>query len=102
MAMKALRQHTHSFFQTLSRHKYIFIAAVAILILAITIPIAVIRNLKGRHHPMSSIIVPLYIYPAPGAWDPLYKAYTYPLRHVHIAHNLILFSGSRRAPTSNS
>ena len=28
---------------------------------------------------MMSILLPLYVYPSPGAWDPLYTAYVYTL-----------------------
>jgi hypothetical protein len=31
---------------------------------------------KSRPPPRSNVLVPLYIYPDPGVWDPLYTAYT--------------------------
>ncbi|KAG9234923.1 Spherulation-specific family 4 [Amylocarpus encephaloides] len=49
-----------------------------VIILAVVIPIAVIfsrrsSTVKGIK---STVLVPLYIYPSPGAWDPLYKVVT--------------------------
>lgn len=61
-----------------SRFKCLLIALIVVVIialLAIIIPLAVIlpkeRLSKGIR---SNVLVPLYIYPAANAWDPLYDA----------------------------
>ena len=48
----------------------------AIVVLAIVIPVAVMFGKKKKAAPpKSTILVPLYVYPAPGAWDPVLTAY---------------------------
>lgn len=57
------------------RFWYISLAVVFLLILAVVIPVAVVFS--RRRHPKglkSTVLVPLYIYPVPGAWEPLHKA----------------------------
>ena len=50
-------------------------AALTILILIVVIPLAVVLPRRARDMgPKSSVIVPLYVYPSPGAWDPLHQA----------------------------
>lgn len=45
---------------------------VLVLILAIVIPPAVVVPLRNKSMgPKSKVFVPLYVYPAPGAWTPL-------------------------------
>ena len=48
-----------------------------IVILAIAIPPAVVVTLRKRNAmgPKSTVFIPLYIYPAPGAWTPLENVY---------------------------
>ena len=59
-----------------SRLTWMIIAIVVLVVLIVVIvPTAVI--LGGKHHSnglSSSVMVPLYIYPLAGAWDPLYNA----------------------------
>jgi len=64
--------------QKRTRRLRLIIAAIVVLavIVAIVIPVGIIvskkkPNVKGI---ASTIIVPLYIYPGPNAWDPLYNA----------------------------
>lgn len=50
---------------------------VLIVILAVTIPPVVVTTLRKplRMGPKSKVFVPLYVYPAPGAWAPLEDVY---------------------------
>lgn len=49
---------------------------VLVLILAIIIPPAVVVPLRKKSMgPKSKVFVPLYVYPAPGAWAPLENVY---------------------------
>ena len=53
-----------------------FVAFLTItVILAITIPLAAFFIKRQQHRtmaPRSNLLVPLYVYPAPGAWSPLH------------------------------
>jgi flagellar basal body-associated protein FliL len=56
------------------RSLFIIAIIVIVVILAIVIPLAVVLPRKNRSHgETSTVIVPLYIYPDVGAWDPLYE-----------------------------
>ena len=56
--------------------KYLLLGLLATAVLAIVIPVAVMFGRKKKAAPpKSTILVPLYVYPAPGAWDPLFTAY---------------------------
>lgn len=49
-------------------------AAVIVALLVLIVPLATILPNRRRSHGLpSSILLPLYIYPVPGAWDPLFK-----------------------------
>ncbi|KAH0537521.1 hypothetical protein FGG08_005696 [Glutinoglossum americanum] len=70
-AIKSVRHRTRRF-------KLFSIAAVlAFTILAAAIPLAVVFT-KRNHQttPKPTVLVPLYVYPAPGAWDPLHQVVT--------------------------
>ena len=57
------------------RFWYFSLAIVLLLILAVIIPVAFVFS--QRRHPKglkSTVLVPLYIYPVPGAWEPLHEA----------------------------
>jgi flagellar basal body-associated protein FliL len=59
-----------------SIRRYLLWVLLAILILAIVIPVAVMFGKKKKAAPpKSTILVPLYVYPAPGAWDAVLTAY---------------------------
>jgi hypothetical protein len=59
-----------------STKRYLLWAVLAIVVLAIIIPVAVMFGKKKKAAPpKSAILVPLYVYPAPGAWDPVLSAY---------------------------
>lgn len=62
------------FFQSKRSRLLAFI--VLVLILAIIIPPAVVVPLRKKNMgPKSKVLVPLYVYPAPGAWTPLENVY---------------------------
>jgi hypothetical protein len=57
------------------QRRYLLWALLAITVLAIAMPLTVIFSKKKKSAPpKSSILVPLYVYPAPGAWEPLFTA----------------------------
>lgn len=55
------------------RSRVILAIFVFIAILAVVIPPAVVITLRKKNSmgPKSKVFVPLYVYPAPGTWDPL-------------------------------
>ena len=57
------------------RSRLILAVLVFIALLAVVIPPAVVLTLhkKFTMGPKASVFVPLYVYPAQGAWDPLEK-----------------------------
>lgn len=59
-----------------TRRVWLFVSAlVGVLALAIIVPLAIVLPRRARNMaPKSSVIVPLYVYPALGAWDPLHEA----------------------------
>lgn len=48
---------------------------IVIAVVVIIAPLAVILAMSKVSLPKSAILVPLYVYPAPGAWEPLHEAY---------------------------
>ncbi|ERF71976.1 hypothetical protein EPUS_07446 [Endocarpon pusillum Z07020] len=57
------------------RFWYFSLAIVFLVILAVVLPVAFVFS--RRRHPKglkSTVLVPLYIYPIPGAWEPLHEA----------------------------
>lgn len=61
------------------RSRIILGVFVFIAILAVVIPPAVVVTLRKKNSmgPKANIFVPLYVYPAPGAWDPLEAEYVW-------------------------
>lgn len=55
--------------------KYLLWALLTIAVIAIVVPVSVMFGRRKKSAPKSTILVPLYVYPAPGAWDPLFAAY---------------------------
>ncbi|RDW86668.1 spherulation-specific family 4 protein [Aspergillus mulundensis] len=56
------------------RSRFIAAALVFVAILAIVLPTSIIVTRRKDHNnmgPKAKVFVPLYVYPAPGAWDPL-------------------------------
>jgi predicted neutral ceramidase superfamily lipid hydrolase len=76
---QALRRNAKRFkgFTNTKRIKYISIISVVVFlaILALIILLAVIlpRRIKLPKSFASTVLVPLYIYPIDGAWEPLYE-----------------------------
>ena len=71
---------------TYNRKYGLWIAFAVIIVLAIVIPIAIMFGKKKKTAvPRSGVLVPLYVYPSPGAWDPLYNAY---VRHQYFTFYL--------------
>ncbi|KAH8802482.1 Spherulation-specific family 4-domain-containing protein [Xylogone sp. PMI_703] len=59
--------------------KFLIWIVLLIIVIAIVVPLAVMFGKKDKMQPHSDVLVPLYVYPSPGAWDPLYTAAsTYP------------------------
>jgi hypothetical protein len=46
-----------------------------VAVIVIVVPIAVMFGRKKSSTPKGTVLVPLYVYPSPGAWDPLFTAY---------------------------
>lgn len=65
-----------------SRRSRIILAVVAfIVILVAIIPAVVVTTLrKNSMGPKSKVFVPLYVYPAAGAWSPLEEVYVSPFQ----------------------
>ncbi|KAK4561666.1 hypothetical protein LTR86_004345 [Recurvomyces mirabilis] len=73
--MEAPRTALHERDIRKTRRRRILVAIAALLVVAIVvIVVAVIFSKKRQHGLESTILVPLYIYPANGSWDSLYKA----------------------------
>jgi hypothetical protein len=54
--------------------KYLLWTLAAVVVIVLVVPLAVMFGRKRAPPPPSNVLVPLYIYPDPGAWDPLYTA----------------------------
>jgi hypothetical protein len=66
-----------------SRRSRILLAVVVFtVILAAVIPPVVVTTLRKKNSmgPKSKVFVPLYVYPAPGAWTPLENVYVLPFQ----------------------
>jgi hypothetical protein len=71
-----LRKQEQNRCYILSKRKYLLCALLAVTIIAIVVPVGVMFGKKKKASPpKSTILVPLYVYPAPGAWDPMLTAY---------------------------
>jgi len=55
--------------------RYLFIILVSSAVIALVVPLAVMFGRKKGNKPRSDVLVPLYVYPSPGAWDTLFTAY---------------------------
>lgn len=58
-----------------SRWRFSIICIIAIMVLiAIIVPVVSVFARRGRSNSLSStVLLPLYIYPKPAAWDQLYE-----------------------------
>jgi hypothetical protein len=68
--MEFPKRGSGSFLTSSSR---IISGVLVIAILAAVIPAVVVVTLQKRNSmgPKSAVLLPLYVYPAPGTWDPL-------------------------------
>ncbi|EKD12448.1 uncharacterized protein L3040_001061 [Drepanopeziza brunnea f. sp. 'multigermtubi'] len=62
-------------------------ALLLVVVIAIVVPIAVVFSSSKKGTPRSEVLVPLYVYPSPGAWDPLYQAAE---RHPHLNFTAVI------------
>jgi len=85
------------------KRRYLLWALLAILVLAIVIPIAIMFGKKKKASlPKSAILVPLYVYPAQGAWDPLITAIeSHPELNFTIVVNPASGPGAGSGPDAN-
>jgi hypothetical protein len=82
--------------------QYLLWILLAVAVLALVIPLAVMFGRKKARTPDSSILVPLYIYPSPGAWDPLYTAIkAYPSLNFTLVINPASGPGEGNGPDAN-
>jgi hypothetical protein len=65
-------QHAKGNFKILSQRRYLLWTLLAITALAVVVPLTVMFSKKKPVPPKSTILVPLYVYPVPGAWDLLF------------------------------
>ncbi|RDH29739.1 cell surface spherulin 4-like protein [Aspergillus welwitschiae] len=80
------------------RSRLILAILVFIALLAVVIPPAVVLTLhKFTMGPKASIFVPLYVYPAPGAWDPLEKVIS---SHPDVNFTVVVNPGSGPGPNA--
>lgn len=56
----------------------IFTTLAIAIVLAIALPLAIILPQKMIKPLPINVLIPFYVYPAPGAWDVLYDAYVFP------------------------
>ncbi|GFF31705.1 spherulin-4 [Aspergillus udagawae] len=81
-----------------SRRSRILLAAIVfIAILAVVIPPAVVVTLHKKNDmgPKSKVFVPLYVYPAPGAWTPLEDVIS---KHPDVNFTVVINPGSGPGP----
>jgi hypothetical protein len=68
-------QHNKGTYKATGQRRYLLWALLAIILLAIVVPLTVMFSKKKKSAPpKSTVLVPLYVYPAPGAWEPLFTA----------------------------
>ncbi|RJE23052.1 Cell surface [Aspergillus sclerotialis] len=81
------------------RSRIILATFVFIAILAVVIPPAVVVTLRKKNSmgPKSKVFVPLYVYPAPGTWDPLENAIS---THPDVNFTVIINPGSGPGPNA--
>ena len=73
--MKVTSQHTKRKSTASGQRRYLFWALFAITVLSIVVPAAVmVSKRKKSTPPKASVLVPLYVYPSPGTWEPLFTA----------------------------
>lgn len=58
--------------KALGLSKYLLWICAVVAVIVLVVPLSVMFGKKKAHPPPSNVLVPLYIYPDLGAWDPLY------------------------------
>ncbi|RFU27107.1 hypothetical protein B7463_g9239, partial [Scytalidium lignicola] len=82
--------------------KYLIWIVLLLIVIAIVVPLAVMFGKKDKSPPHSDVLIPLYVYPSPGAWDPLYKAAsTHPKVHFTVVVNPANGPGLGAGPDGN-
>ncbi|RMD42867.1 hypothetical protein DV735_g2291, partial [Chaetothyriales sp. CBS 134920] len=95
----------HLLYKQTTRSRWRRIAIIVVVVIAalcaLIIPLAVVLPGKGRPHgEPSSVLLPLYVYPSPGAWDPLHEVLdSHPLLHFTVIINPEDGPGSSDEPT---
>ncbi|PWY92701.1 cell surface spherulin 4-like protein [Aspergillus heteromorphus CBS 117.55] len=81
------------------RSRLVAVALVLVALLAIVIPPAVVLTLHNNSTmgPKASVFVPLYVYPAPGAWEPLEKVVS---AHRNVNFTVVINPGSGPGPNA--
>ncbi|KAL5001215.1 Spherulation-specific family 4 [Aspergillus recurvatus] len=79
------------------RSRLIVAALIFVAILAIVLPTSIIvtRRKDNNMGPKAKVFVPLYVYPAPGAWDPLVNVIT---EHPDVNFTVVVNPGSGPGP----
>lgn len=103
LQMGSRRQHTKANPKALGQRRYLLWTLLAVSVLAIVVPVTVMFSKKKKSAPpKSSILIPLYVYPAPGAWDPLFAAITnYPSLNFTVVVNPASGPGMGAGPDGN-
>ncbi|TVY15145.1 Spherulin-4 [Lachnellula arida] len=82
--------------------KYLLWALLGLAVIVIVVPIAVMFGRKKPSTPKGTVLVPLYVYPSPGAWDPLLTAITnHPRLNFTVVVNPASGPGVEPRPDSN-
>ncbi|KAL4810195.1 Spherulation-specific family 4 [Aspergillus unguis] len=81
------------------RSRLLAAALVLVVILAAVLPPAIIipRRKDNSMGPKAKVFVPLYVYPAPGAWDPLVNVIT---AHPDVNFTVVVNPGSGPGPNA--
>ncbi|GIK01240.1 hypothetical protein Aspvir_005272 [Aspergillus viridinutans] len=81
------------------RSRIVLAVVVFIAILAVVIPPAVVVTLHKKNDmgPKSKVFVPLYVYPAPGAWTPLEDVIS---KHPEVNFTVVINPGSGPGPSA--
>ncbi len=73
--MKIAGQHAKGSSKFQGQRRYLSWILLAITVLAIVVPVTIrFSKMSKSAPPKSTVLLPLYVYPAPGAWEPLFTA----------------------------
>ncbi|KAL2002749.1 hypothetical protein VTN02DRAFT_6028 [Thermoascus thermophilus] len=93
----AFEKHVSGGFFKSKRARIFLSLFIFVAILAVVIPPAVVVTLRKKHSmgPKSTVFVPLYVYPAPGAWSELENVIT---AHPNVNFTVVINPGSGPGP----